>query len=128
LIAIDTSAVVALVSNEPARHRLAQTLAAHKERIMSPISFVELVMVLSRRFADPKAAADRFIDGLRINLVPVNAAQTDWAAYAFATYGKGRSPARLNLGDCFSYAVAKAHDAPLLFVGNDFSLTDVRRG
>lgn len=128
MIAIDTSAAIAMILAEPGHDRLAQALAAEPERTMSAVSNVELVMVLSRTYSQPQQIAENFIAEMRIGVAALDSAQVRWAMHAFLTYGKGRNPARLNLGDCFSYAVAKAHDAPLLFVGNDFSLTDVRRG
>ncbi len=104
---------------------LATKLAEHADRAMSPVSYAELVMVLSRSYSQPKAAADKFITDMRINVAPVDKAQSQLAVHAFLTYGKGRHPAKLNLGDCFSYAAAKALDAPLLYVGGDFAKTDI---
>lgn len=83
-------------------------------------------MVLSRKYADPTREAEAYFRQEKIEIHPTDAAQTEWAHYAFLTYGKGRHPARLNLSDCFSYAAAKFLDAPLLFVGNDFAQTDIR--
>jgi ribonuclease VapC len=69
---------------------------------------------------------DAWLRDADIVINPIDARQTELARFAFLVYGKGRHPARLNLGDCFSYAAAKALNAPLLFVGNDFAQTDVR--
>lgn len=117
-----------MILGEPGHVRLAQALAAERDRTMSAVSNVELVMVLSRTYSEPQRVAENFIADMRIGVTALDSKQVQLAMHAFLTYGKGRNPARLNLGDCFSYAVAKAHDAPLLFVGNGFSLTDIRAG
>ena len=83
-------------------------------------------MVLSRAYPDPQTVIARHIEKAGIAICTVDAAQAEWAQHAFLTFGKGRHPARLNLGDCFSYAAAKALNAPLLYVGGDFSQTDIQ--
>ncbi|MGA7710774.1 MAG: type II toxin-antitoxin system VapC family toxin [Rhizomicrobium sp.] len=126
MIVIDTSAAVALTTGEPECTVLAKKLAVHPDRSMSPVSYTELVMVLSRSYSQPKAAADKFIADMRIIVLSVDQDQSQQAVYAFLTYGKGRHPAKLNLGDCFSYAAAKVLNAPLLYVGGDFAKTDIK--
>ncbi|HWE06267.1 MAG TPA: type II toxin-antitoxin system VapC family toxin [Rhizomicrobium sp.] len=125
MIVVDASAAVALVLAEPVQGALAEKLASSEERAMSPISYSELVMVLSRAHSHPKLIADAFVRDMRVMLLTIDRQQTELAVHAFLLYGKGRHPARLSLGDCFSYAAAKALDSPLLFVGGDFSQTDV---
>lgn len=125
MIVIDTSAAVALTTGEPERTVLAKTLAVHPDRAMSAVSYTELVMVLSRSYSQPKAAADKFIADMRIAVLHVDQDQSHHAVHAFLSYGKGRHPAKLNLGDCFSYAAAKALNAPLLYIGGDFAKTDI---
>lgn len=125
MIVIDSSAAVALLMAEPSQDALAQKLAISPDRAMSPVSYAELVMVLSRLHSDPKAVADKFLHELRVKLLTIDPQQTDLAVQAFLRFGKGRHSARLNLGDCFSYAAAKASDSRLLFIGRDFSQTDV---
>jgi ribonuclease VapC len=127
VIVIDTSAAVALIVGEPVRKALAEKLAEWPQRVMSPVSYAELVMVLSRSFSQPQLAADSFVRDMNVTITQIDTDQSRFAVHAFLTYGKGRHPAKLNLGDCFSYAAAKALDAPLLFVGKDFSRTDVKR-
>lgn len=126
MIAIDTSAAIAIVLEEPGHDRLIEALAAEHELVMSAATFVELVMVLSRTYSQPDHVAEQFIAEADISVIAVDREQSRWAVRGFLSYGKDRNPARLNLGDCFSYAIAKTHDAPLLYVGNDFSLTDIR--
>lgn len=126
MIVIDASAVVAILFQEPGYQELARKLESAEARFISPVSYAEVVMALARTLRDPKFALDQYMRQARIEIREIDAAQADWSVHAFLAYGKGRHPARLNLGDCFSYAAAKALNAPLLFVGNDFTHTDVR--
>jgi ribonuclease VapC len=84
-------------------------------------------MVLSRAHPDPKSIADSFLRDMQVKLLTMDEKQTELAVHAFLIFGKGRHPARLNLGDCYSCAAARACDCPLLFVGGDCPRTDVRR-
>jgi ribonuclease VapC len=128
VIVVDTSAVIAILLREPGSDAISDRLLSDTDgvRFMSPVSVVESIMVLSRTYSQPKAAIDAYLNGAGIVISPIDAAQMQWASHAFLFFGKGRHPARLNLGDCFSYAVAKALNAPLLFVGGDFGKTDIR--
>jgi len=93
---------------------------------MSTASVLESSIVLQRRRGELGAElVDLFLRDLPVEVRPVDLDQLRWARYAFQTYGRGRHPARLNFGDCFSYALAKASGEPLLFKGADFSHTDV---
>ncbi len=84
-------------------------------------------MVMELRFGDRIGReVDSLIDDVGISIVPFDPSQMKAAREAFRRFGKGRHKAALNLGDCFSYALAKTFDAPLLFKGNDFSLTDLK--
>lgn len=126
MIVVDASAVVAVLFQEPSHQKMADKLDQAQSRVMSPVSYAEVTMALSRSLSDPKFVADQYLRQAHIALCGIDSTQAEWAAHAFLMYGKGRHPARLNLGDCFSYAAAKALNAPLLFVGNDFLQTDVR--
>ncbi|MBU6296670.1 MAG: type II toxin-antitoxin system VapC family toxin [Alphaproteobacteria bacterium] len=126
MIVVDTSVIVAIALNEPGFEQLSRRVFAETERFISPMSIVEATMVLSRAYSDSKTVVDENIKRAGIALYPADEAQVEWAQHAFLTYGKGRHPAKLNLGDCFSYAAAKALNAPLLYVGGDFAKTDVR--
>jgi ribonuclease VapC len=125
VIVVDASAAVALLNAEPQKQLLAEKLAADSEKRMSPVSYSELIMVLSKLHSDPKLIADAFLRDMDVTLLTIDARQAELAVHAFLFFGKGRHRARLNLGDCFSYAAAKACDAPLLFIGDDFSRTDI---
>ena len=83
------------------------------------------MIVESRYGPDGVRDLDLFVAKAQISLAPVDEEQANLARRAFRKYGKGRHPAGLNFGDCFSYALSKALQEPLLFKGNDFSQTDV---
>ena len=92
---------------------------------MSAASYVELLLVsLSRGIAGRSEVDETLIDAA-IEIAPVSLEQARLAVTAFERFGKGRHPARLNLGDCFSYALAKERGLPLLFKGSDFARTDI---
>ena len=123
---VDTSALVAILQNEPERQSFNEAIEMAERRAMSVASFVEASMIVEARYgSDGIRDLDLFIAKARMELVAVDADQGHVARIAFRDYGKGRHPAGLNFGDCFAYALAKLLDLPLLFKGNDFSLTDV---
>ena len=123
---IDTSAVLAILQNEPERRRFNEAIETADTRSMSTASFVESSMILESRYgADGVRDFDLFIAKAQITLAPVDTEQAQLARRAFRVYGKGHHPAGLNFGDCFSYALASALDEPLLFKGEDFSKTDI---
>jgi len=126
VIVIDTSAVFSILAQEAAKSQLVAKIEAADRRAMSLATRVECVLVASRLFPNPVKAVDAFLIAADIESLPVDAAQYEWAAHAFMQYGKGRHAARLSFGDCFSYAAAKAMNAPLLYVGEDFAKTDIR--
>jgi ribonuclease VapC len=126
VIVVDASAIVAIIRGERDQTRVSAGLLASPERRINPVSYLEVVMALAREYEAPEVEADLFLKKAEIRLHPIDAEQAEWARHAFLTYGKGRHPARLNLGDCFSYAAAKALDAPLLYVGGDFAKTDLK--
>jgi ribonuclease VapC len=93
---------------------------------MSVISYVETNMVMAGRRVDfDTSQVDRFLKALRISIVSVSLNQGNVARQAFIRFGKGRHSAALNIADCFTYALAKSRDLPLLFKGDDFSKTDI---
>ncbi|MCY3857219.1 MAG: type II toxin-antitoxin system VapC family toxin [Rhodospirillales bacterium] len=123
---IDTSALVAILQDEPERGAFNEAIEAADRRSMSVVSFVEASTILETRFGpDGVRALDLVIAKADIELVPVDAEQAHAARTAFRAYGKRRHPAGLNFGDCFAYALARTLGEPLLFKGSDFSLTDV---
>jgi ribonuclease VapC len=123
---IDTSALVAILQNEPERRKFNEAIEDAQVRSMSTASFVETSIILESRFgADGVRDLDLFIGKAQIALAPVDEDHAHLARDGFRKYGKGRHPAGLNYGDCFSYALARSQDEPLLFKGKDFSKTDV---
>jgi ribonuclease VapC len=124
---IDTSAIVALIAAEPEGGALTAALAQDERRLVSAVSILEAAIVLeSRRPTTGRAALDRLVAALALEVVPFDADQLALARDGFRRYGRGRqSKARLNFGDCCSYALAKAYDEPLLYVGDDFGHTDI---
>jgi ribonuclease VapC len=123
---IDTSAILAILQNEPERRKFNEAIEAAETRSISTASFVEISIIVESRFgADGVRDLDLFMAKAQITLVPVDEDQAQLARQGFQKYGKGRHPAALNFGDCFSYGLARSVDDALLFKGNDFSQTDV---
>ncbi len=126
---IDTSALLAILQDEPERRAFNEAIEAADTRAMSMANFVETSIVIESRYgAEGIRDLDLFIERAAIDLVDVTLAQGHAARRAFARYGKGRHPAGLNFGDCFAYALATDRGEPLLFKGGDFDKTDVFRG
>ena len=123
---VDTSAVLAVLFDATDADRFATSLYTAPNRSMSVVSFVEAAMVLeSRQGAEVGARLDAFLVGVQIALAPVTPEQAELARDAWRRFGRGNHSAALNLGDCFAYALAKDTGEPLLFKGNDFTLTDI---
>ena len=126
MIVIDTSALFAVMANEPEREAFTALIEADGAVLCSAVTYVESVMVLTGRSKRlPRSRVDELLGLFGIEIVPISQALTDAAVDAFDRFGKGRHPARLNLADCFSYALAKTRELPLLFKGDDFSNTDL---
>ncbi len=124
---IDASALVAILQAEPESRLLAEAIEAGSRPTMSAVGFVEASIVLDARHgAEGRDRLDQVIRESRIRIAPVDDEQAQIAREAFRDYGKGRHPARLNLGDCFAYALARQRREPLLFKGDDFARTDIR--
>ena len=124
---VDTSVLLAVLFGEPDAGSLLETLLAQPHLHLSIGSRLETSLVAEgSRFGAPADAVDQLIVQLGVVVVPFDDAQLHWALRGWRLYGKGRHRAGLNLGDCFSYALAKALDRPLLFKGDDFCHTDVR--
>ncbi len=125
---VDTSALAAILFQEEDAILYARTLAeADGSAIISAATLVELTMVVEGR-AGPEAGPelDDLLRRFNIRVWPVTSKQAEIARHAWRRFGKGRHPAALNFGDCFSYALASSADAPLLFKGDDFARTDVK--
>ena len=125
---VDTSVLVAILKKEHGYEDFAVALARSRQPMLSSANYLEVIMVLAGRQPEPNLEGfDQFLPDAGIEIAPVTMAIAQEARVAFLRYGKGRHPARLNFGDCFSYALAKNRDEPLLFKGNDFTHTDVKR-
>ncbi|MER9183579.1 type II toxin-antitoxin system VapC family toxin [Mesorhizobium sp. M0767] len=123
---IDTSAVVAILRSEPEAPRLERALVSDKIRLIPATCVLEARMVLvSRRGEHALAEIDLWLRKIEADIIPVDSELVDLATQGWLTYGKGHHPAALNFADCLSYALAKRADEPLLFVGKDFSQTDI---
>lgn len=124
---IDSSAVLAILLDEPRAAQLSHAIASCPRPAMSAATYVECAVVVDRRTGPAgRDRFDRILDALRIEIAPFTAAQGRTAREAYRRYGRGSGhPAHLNLGDTFSYAAAAESGLPLLFVGDDFAHTDI---
>ena len=127
MIVVDPSAVVAVLQAEPGWERLDDLLARSPGSVMSAAGYVELGIVVDRR-GDPVLSRrlDALLSAWGVEVVDVTVQQAHAARAAYRDFGRGSGhPARLNYGDCFSYALATTTGRALLFVGDDFTHTDV---
>ncbi len=123
---IDSSAVVAIFMNEPEYLFFQNQILAAETRLISAASIVETGMVLESRLgAVAVRDFDHWLERLQIEVVGVDRELAWRALAAWRKFGKGHHPARLNLGDCFSYALAQSLGEPLLAKGDDFARTDL---
>lgn len=123
---IDTSALVAILQDEPERRTFTERLEAAPSRSVSAATLAECSVVMQARYGDAGVLAlDRLLELAKVEVVPVDAEQARIGRDAYRRFGRGRHPAGLNLGDCFSYALAITRREPLLCKGDDFPATDV---
>ena len=123
---LDTSAIVAILLREPEHDAFATLLAGAADPLISAATLLETSIVMQAKTgAAGVAALDELLAVTSVRCVAVDREQALAARDAFVRYGKGRSAAGLNFGDCFAYALARVHGRPLLFKGSDFSQTDV---
>jgi ribonuclease VapC len=123
MIAVDTSALLAVALDEPQAEACIAALEGEDRLLISAATVAEALIVAARRNVGGEVAS--LIDGLGFEVVAVTSASARRIARAYARWGKGLKPAGLNLGDCFAYEVAKEYGCPLLYTGDDFSRTDV---
>jgi ribonuclease VapC len=123
VIAVDTSALIAIVFREAEEARCRAALAEEEHLLISAGTLAEALIVAERRGSAAEVAA--LVEGLGFHVETVTAATARDAAAAYARWGKGFSPAGLNFGDCFAYVLAKAKGCPLLYIGDDFARTDI---
>jgi ribonuclease VapC len=126
---IDASALTAMLTDEDDGRELLARLQRAKTRMTSPLAVWEAAVAVARilhlQVDDAAAALDEYLVLLEINTVSVPPETVKIAIGAFDRFGKGRHPARLNFGDCFSYACARHYGQPLMFKGRDFAQTDI---
>lgn len=126
-LVVDTSAVVAIIALETEAKVFTDTMASATRRIMSSVNVLEARLVLSFAKGMPLETLPDFMARERIDIITFDEALAGLAFEAYRRFGKGRHPAKLNMGDCAAYALAKSRGWPLLFKGDDFTQTDVER-
>jgi ribonuclease VapC len=124
VIAVDTSALMAIALGEAAAEACIRILESELEVLISAGTVAEVLIVAGRRNVGDAMA--KLIDAFGLDVVTVTPAVARRVADAYERWGKGVHPAGLNFGDCFAYEVAKEHSCPLLFIGQDFSKTDLK--
>ncbi len=124
MIVVDTSALLSFLIGEPGADAIMQTIVEAEAICMSAGTLAEAMIVADRRLIGEDMK--QLIDGLGIEVVSVTPARAVAVHASYQSWGKGIHPAGLNFGDCFAYALARERDCPLLFVGQDFSKTDVK--
>jgi ribonuclease VapC len=123
---LDTSAIVAVLFDEPDAAVYAEAIGAADSCRISAANFVEIgIVVEAQTKGRGNRALDAFLRRANVSIEPVTEEQAYLAREAYAEFGKGRHRAGLNFGDCFAYALAKVTGEPLLYKGNDFKKTDV---
>ncbi len=123
MIAVDTSALMAILLGEPEADACSAALEADDQLLISAGTVAEALIVAARRGVGAEMA--RPLDELGFEIVAVTAASARRVAEAYDRWGKGTHPAALNFGDCFAYALAKEHGCPLVYVGRDFARIDL---
>ncbi len=125
---VDTSALIAVILAEPEAASFMTAIEADQTRLISAVTLLEAHVVMEWRVGPAGAEElDRLVQHLGLTVTSFDREQSKIAHDAYRNYGKGRHPARLNITDCCSYALAMTSGEPLLFKGNDFSQTDVPR-
>ena len=123
MIVVDTSALIAIVLREPQAALCIKILETETEAIVSAGTIAEALIVAGRRRVADEMR--NLLEGLTVEIVDVTPASAKRVAQAYDQWGRGIHPAGLNFGDCFAYALAKELSCPLLFIGDDFSKTDI---
>lgn len=128
MIVVDSSALMAIYFDEAEKTSFAETIIMSDRAILGAPNLLEASMIVEARQPEwGYRDLDRMIASLGLDVVVFGSDHIDAARDAFRRFGKGRHRASLNFGDCCAYALAKTLDAPLLFKGNDFALTDIKR-
>lgn len=127
MIVIDSSAVVACLAEEADATEFARRIALAKRRLISSVNLLEARLVLVFSKGIPAEIVDDFLANEQIEVVSFDEDLSNLAFEAYRRYGKGRHPAKLNMGDCAAYALARSRGWPLLYKGDDFTQTDIER-
>ena len=123
---VDASALLAILFDEPEWNDFSLALLHAPNVLLSPVNWYEAAINVESRGAHSAKAVEALVRSIGIRIVPVDETQMRLAHEAWRRYGKGRHKARLNMGDCFAYALARVTGEPLLFKGNDFTHTDIK--
>ena len=123
MIVVDTSALMAVIMDEPEAGKCREALSDADGIIISAGTLMEALIVARNRALGDELEA--LLDKFEVRTVPVSEAAARRAAIAYDLWGKGRHPAKLNLADCFAFDLAQSERLPLLYVGNDFARTDI---
>ena len=123
MMAVDTSALMAVALNESAAARCSMAFRSDPQRVMSAVTLAEALVVANGK--NVLREITEILDGLGCEIIPVSADTALRVSRIYQLWGKGRHPARLNFADCFAYDTARTHNCPLLFVGDDFRRTDI---
>ena len=123
---IDSSALMAILQDEPERAAFVRKLARDPVRLLSAANWLEVAILIDDRYGEAGARDLKLLlVEAAVEIVPVTAAQAELARTACRRFGRGNHPAKLNYGDCFAYALAQETGEPLLFKGEDFGQTDI---
>ena len=123
---IDSSALMAILQDEPERAAFVRKLAREPVRLLSAATWLEVAILIDDRYGEAGARDLKLLlVEAAVEIVPVTAAQAELALTAYRRFGRGNHPAKLNYGDCFAYALAQETGEPLLFKGDDFGQTDI---
>lgn len=123
---VDSSAISAILLNEPERPQFLSAIVSAEKALLSAVTLLECRIVALRRTGhDWQNELSALFERLPLTVVPFDRDQADLASSAYRAFGRGRSPAALNFGDCVSYALAKSTGEPLLYKGKDFAQTDI---
>lgn len=125
---IDSSVLIAILENEPEATLFLRTMYESSSVLkIGTVTYTEVSLVTYSRFGQQGIdKLDRLLESLEVEFCDFDKSQAKLAREAWQKYGKGRHPAKLNFGDCCSYALAKCSNLPLLFKGNDFPETDIK--
>ena len=123
MIVVDTSALIAVLQSETGAERIEEILVTEDLVFISAVTLTEALIVALQK--NLRLELEEFLVRINVEIIPLDGTDHETVVNAYSLWGKGINPARLNFGDCFAYALAKARALPLLHVGNDFARTDI---